>query len=80
MPVLSRPSLIRSVSAWLGGARLGLVVMALLVGAGAGLGAAVFRELIYAVTWLATGHDAVRPAGPRAEPAPARRSGSASCS
>ena len=56
VPGLSRPSLIRSVSAWLGGNRLGLAVMALIVGAGAGLGAAVFRELIYAVTWLATGY------------------------
>ena len=53
---LSGPSLIRLVSAWLGGNRLGLAVMALIVGAGAGLGAAVFRELIYAVTWLATGY------------------------
>ena len=41
---------------WLGGARLGLAVMALLVGAGAGLGAAVFRWLINAFTWLATGY------------------------
>ena len=56
MPGLSWRSLIRSVSAWLGGNRLGLAVMALLVGAGAGLGAAVFRELIYAITWLATGY------------------------
>jgi CIC family chloride channel protein len=47
----------RAVLAWLGGSRLGLVVMALLVGAGAGLGAVVFRELVYAVTWIATGHD-----------------------
>jgi chloride channel protein, CIC family len=55
-PGVSRPSLLGSVSAWLGGNRLGLAVMALIVGAGAGLGAAVFRELIYAVTWLATGY------------------------
>jgi CIC family chloride channel protein len=41
----------------LGGSRLGLVVMALLVGVGAGLGAVVFRELVYAVTWIATGRD-----------------------
>ena len=47
----------RAVSTWLGGSRLGLVVMALLVGAGAGLGAVVFRELVYAVTWIATGHE-----------------------
>ncbi len=48
--------LVRSASAWLGGARLGLVVMALVVGAGAGLGAAVFREMIFGSTWLATGY------------------------
>jgi len=54
--VQSRRSLSRSVSAWLGGARLGLAVMALLVGAGAGLGAAVFREMVFAFTWLATGY------------------------
>jgi chloride channel protein, CIC family len=47
---------LRMASTWLGGARLGLAVMALVVGAGAGLGAAVFRWLIYAFTWLATGH------------------------
>ena len=56
LPGLSRPSLIGSVSGWLGGNRLGLAVMALIVGGGAGLGAAVFRELIYAITWLATGY------------------------
>jgi len=48
--------LIRTTTAWLGGARLGLAVMALLVGAAAGIGAAGFRWLIYAVTWLATGY------------------------
>ena len=47
----------RAVSTWLGGSRLGLVVMALLVGGGAGLAAVVFRELVYAVTWIATGHE-----------------------
>ena len=31
--------------------------MALLVGLGAGLGAVVFRDLVYAVTWVATGHE-----------------------
>jgi chloride channel protein, CIC family len=31
--------------------------MALVVGAGAGIGAAGFRWLIFAVTWLATGHE-----------------------
>ena len=47
----------RAVTAWLGGSRLGLVVMALLVGGGAGLAAVGFRELVYAVTWIATGHE-----------------------
>ena len=47
----------RAVSTWLGGSRLGLVVMALLVGGGAGLAAVAFRELVYAVTWIATGHE-----------------------
>jgi CIC family chloride channel protein len=42
---------------WLAAAKLGLVVMALLVGAGAGLGAATFRELIYLFTWLFTGRE-----------------------
>jgi CIC family chloride channel protein len=54
--VVTARSLSRSASAWLGGDRLGLAVMALVVGAGAGLGAVVFRELVYAVTWLATGY------------------------
>ena len=56
LPGPSRSSLIREVLTWLGGNRLGLAVMALIVGAGAGLGAVVFRWLIYAFTWLATGY------------------------
>src|ERR1700744_423871 len=48
---------VRLVSTWLGGNRLGLVVMALVVGAGAGLGAALFREMVFGATWLVTGHD-----------------------
>lgn len=44
------------VSGWLAASRLGLVVMALVVGVGAGLAAAAFRELIYLFTWLFTGH------------------------
>jgi chloride channel protein, CIC family len=46
----------RTAASWLGSNRMGLVVMALVVGAGAGLGAAGFRELIFFVTWLATGY------------------------
>jgi len=41
---------------WLGANRLGLVVMALVVGAGAGVGAVLFRWLVFGVTWLVTGH------------------------
>ena len=44
-------------AAWLRAGRGGLFVLALLVGAGAGLGAVGFRYLIRLFTWLATGHD-----------------------
>jgi CIC family chloride channel protein len=42
--------------AWLRGTAPGLLVMALVAGAGSGLGAVVFRYLIYSFTWLATGY------------------------
>ena len=42
---------------WLRAGRGGLFLLALLVGAGSGLGAVAFRYLIYFCTWLATGHD-----------------------
>jgi CIC family chloride channel protein len=48
---------LRAGLSWLGSGRPGLVVMALLVGAGAGLGAAGFRWLLFAITWLVTGHE-----------------------
>jgi len=41
---------------WLRGTRFGLFVIAVLVGVGAGLGAVVFRYLIYFFTWVFTGH------------------------
>ncbi len=41
---------------WLRGSRSGLLAIALVVGAGSGLGAVAFRYLIYFFTWLATGH------------------------
>jgi chloride channel protein, CIC family len=44
------------VTRWLRESRAGLFVIALLVGVGSGLGAVVFRYLIYFFTWLATGH------------------------
>ena len=50
------PAAIRAAMAWLRASRLGLVAMALVVGAGAGLAATGFRWLIFAFTWLATGH------------------------
>ena len=42
---------------WLRSGRGGMFLLALLIGAGSGLGAVVFRYLIYFFTWLATGHD-----------------------
>jgi CIC family chloride channel protein len=45
------------ISTRLRGSRLGLAVMALVVGVGAGFGAAGFRWLIFAFTWLATGRE-----------------------
>ena len=44
------------VTGWLRESRAGLFPVAVLVGAGSGLGAVVFRYLIYFFTWLATGH------------------------
>ena len=52
-----RPFSAARIGAWLRGGRGGLFLLALLVGVGAGLGAVVFRYLIYFFTWLATGHD-----------------------
>jgi len=50
-------------SGWLRESRAGLFVIAVLVGAGSGLGAVVFRYLIYFFTWLATGHTQFGQAG-----------------
>ncbi|MGD0560894.1 MAG: chloride channel protein, partial [Streptosporangiaceae bacterium] len=50
-------------AAWLRSGRGGLFVLALVTGVGAGLGAVVFRYLIYFVTWLATGHSQFGQAG-----------------
>ncbi|HTT59523.1 MAG TPA: chloride channel protein [Acidimicrobiales bacterium] len=54
--IIKHPELDKATS-WLRGSRLGLIVMSLVVGAGAGVGAVGFRWLIFAVTWLATGHE-----------------------
>jgi CIC family chloride channel protein len=56
-PVLARAL------AWLRAGRGGMFLLALLVGAGAGLGAVAFRYLIYFFTWLATGHSEFGQAG-----------------
>jgi CIC family chloride channel protein len=55
-PSEGTPAFPDRVRAWLRAARSGLLVMALLVGVGAGLGAVAFRYLISGFTWLATGH------------------------
>ncbi|MGH3163913.1 MAG: hypothetical protein ACRDOC_18690 [Streptosporangiaceae bacterium] len=41
---------------WLRAGRGGMFLLALLIGAGSGLGAVAFRYLIGLFTWLATGH------------------------
>ena len=48
---------------WLRRSRGGLFVIAVVVGAGSGLGAVAFRYLISFFTWLATGHDQFGQAG-----------------
>ena len=42
-------------ASWLRGSRFGLFCAAVVVGIGAGLGAVLFRYLVFGVTWLATG-------------------------
>jgi len=56
------PAMTRA-AAWLRAGRSGMFLLALVVGAGAGLGAVVFRYLIYFFTWLATGHSQFGQAG-----------------
>ena len=56
MTAWAQSASVRRVSDWLAASKLGLIAMALVVGVGSGLGAAAFRELIYFVTWLFTGH------------------------
>ena len=53
-----RPGISRAgrMAAWLRAGRGGMFLLALLVGVGSGLGAVVFRYLIYFFTWAATGH------------------------
>src|ERR1700733_6950831 len=50
-------------AAWLRAGRGGMFLLALVVGAGAGLGAVAFRYLVYFFTWLATGHSEFGQAG-----------------
>jgi chloride channel protein, CIC family len=57
------PGLAARAAGWLRGSRAGLSVIAVLVGAGSGLGAVAFRYLTYFFTWLATGHGQFGQAG-----------------
>jgi CIC family chloride channel protein len=57
MTDMAAPGWVDRGAGWLRAGRGGLFLLALLVGAGAGLGAVAFRYLIYFFTWLATGHD-----------------------
>ncbi len=57
------PSWVARVAGWLRGGRSGMFALAVLVGMGSGLGAVVFRYLVYFFTWLATGHDQFGQAG-----------------
>jgi chloride channel protein, CIC family len=58
----SSPMLARA-AGWVRAGRGGMFLLALLVGAGAGLGAVAFRYLVYFCTWLATGHSQFGQAG-----------------
>ncbi len=49
-------SRLEALFAWLRSRRTGLFVLAAVVGLGSGLGAVVFRLLIFVFTWLVTGH------------------------
>lgn len=53
---------------WLRESSSGLVVLAILVGAGAGLGAIAFRWLVSAFTWVFSGHADYAAAGREAHP------------
>jgi CIC family chloride channel protein len=44
------------IALWLKTGHLGLITMALVIGLGSGLGAVAFRWLVFATTWLVTGH------------------------
>ena len=59
---LPRANRVRA-AAWLRAGRGGMFLLAVFVGAGAGLGAVAFRYLIYFFTWLATGHSEFGQAG-----------------
>ena len=54
--MMTRGPAVAGRTGWLRGSRAGLFPVAVLVGLGSGLGAVVFRYLIYFITWLATGH------------------------
>jgi CIC family chloride channel protein len=47
---------IARLSDWLRSTHLGLIALSLGIGLGSGLGAVIFRELVFGTTWLVTGH------------------------
>jgi CIC family chloride channel protein len=54
--ITAREDPLARTATWLRGSRLGLLALAIVVGVGAGFGAVAFRELVFGVTWLATGY------------------------
>jgi chloride channel protein, CIC family len=46
----------RAASGWLRSSLMGLALMSVIVGVGAGFGAVAFRWLIFSITWIATGY------------------------
>lgn len=61
--IAERPRLADRASSWLRGSRLGILLVAGVVGVCAGFGAVGFRWLIFGVTWIATGHEQFGQAG-----------------
>jgi chloride channel protein, CIC family len=56
MQTLASEHIVGKAGGWLRAGRGGTFLLALLIGVGSGLGAVLFRYLIYFFTWLATGH------------------------
>jgi chloride channel protein, CIC family len=61
--IVEEPRLVDQALSWLRSSRLGVLASAVAVGICAGFGAVGFRWLIFAVTWIATGHEQFGQAG-----------------